>query len=425
LQITSPPVHVDAGRIGPPVARSTSPRSTPWPTAEEEKAKLFEQAQATAKRTQAQSQPSSKANVVAAVSGSQGASTLPTVSAGAALYSHALSSMGSKPTGNQVASGSGPESPTASAPAPVPPAPAPAPVTAPVPQYPTAEEEKAALRRYHEAKLAVDRTQNTVFSPTSEGPSGSPVPYDALYPSPSGSKTTSSDMPPPFNDPPSQQPAWLNEKEKLRRAYEAQDEARMQSEAAPSPISQMTPPLHITSSGSLPSFAGPSSSSSTMYEKEMLRGRHESQDSADGVSSSSPPKSPPTRASRSIPVPPATGNSRPLTAAEEKAQLRRKYMSEDQTPQSPTSNGTGPPNASSASSPPPLMPKPPKEYIRETREEDARVSRMADINNPASVMNGHQLTPSPSNDGFGLSPTSPTTSSPGPPPPLPPKVPLV
>jgi hypothetical protein len=413
------------------VARSTSPRSTPWPTAEEEKAKLFEQAQATAKRTQAQSQPSSKANVMAPVSGSQGSSTLPTVSAGAALYSHALSSMGSQPTGNQVASGSGPEPPTASAPAPVPPAPAPGPVKAPVPQYPTAEEEKAALRRYHEAKLAVDRTQNTAFSPTCEedpyqSSSGSPVPYDALYPSPSGSKTTSSDMPPPFKDPPSQQPAWLNEKEKLRRAYEAQDAARMQSEAAPPPISQMTPPLHITSSGSLPSFAGPSNSSSAMSEKETLRRRYEAQDSADGVSPSSP-KPPPARAARSIPVPPATGNSRPLTAAEEKAQLQRKYISEDQTPQSPTSNGTSTssPNAPSPSSPPPLMPKPPKEYIRETREEDARVSRIADINNPASNINGHQLTPSPSNDGFGLSPTSPTTSSPGPPPPLPPKVPLV
>jgi hypothetical protein len=91
------------------------------------------------------------------------------------------------------------------------------------------------------------------------------------------------------------------------------------------------------------------------------------------------PSRSPTGGSRPAPVPPASasGATRVLTAAEEKALLRSKYDVHDSnrkaTPQPP--NKASPPLAS-ASTPPPLMPRPPAEYIKETQEEDARLSRL-------------------------------------------------
>jgi len=96
-----------------------------------------------------------------------------------------------------------------------------------------------------------------------------------------------------------------------------------------------------------------------------------------------------------------------LSAAEEKALLRAKYEAQDSassgeapppmylngyvsalaSASSSAGGGGAPPSIGSSGmsytssprlgSPPPLLPRPPQEYIKETQEEDARVSRMA------------------------------------------------
>ncbi|KAG2106804.1 uncharacterized protein F5147DRAFT_224927 [Suillus discolor] len=410
-----------------------------WPTAEEEKIRLFDKAQATAKRTQAlgassHSRDSSEAN------GSPGLSkpsrSFSALSAGAALYQHAVSSMNKNPN----------TSPNTSAN--VSPAPSPPPSTSPkiVPHYPSAEEEKAALKRYQEAKLAVDRSQNTQYA-TREGISSSsaaPVAYDTLYPSSSISRSMSydaqpsgSDMPPPF-DGPNGQPQYLNEKEKLRRHHEAQDAAAM---AAQSPA-DMSPSYTAS-----PLYSPPAQSSvtSALSEKELLRRKFEEQD---GVAlAQQQPQPPPPRAvnGSSLPPPPvALGVSgfRPLTAAEEKAQLRAKYAAEEQQANgnvSASASGFIPHHRSPSSTafspppPPPLMPRPPAEYIQETQEEDARVRyydsiSMGTDNSPMRVGSpsakpGIQLDIRPFTPfSVGLyDPSSPAAQRPPPPPRLPPQ----
>ncbi|KAH9901429.1 hypothetical protein C8Q73DRAFT_786799 [Cubamyces lactineus] len=172
--------------------------------------------------------------------------------------------------------------------------------------------------------------------------------------------------------------------------------------------------------GSPPPFspsAAPSQPLSAFEEKEMLRRRYEMQDSAQR--NSAVPPTPPPRASqlmngprgRPPPTPPspnAPGSARPLTAAEEKARLKAMYEAEDRQmqrsppppvqvpgpptygvhvpyPSPPPSNGFHSTEVSERSlastavpttppPPPPLAPKPPREYIEETRAEDLRTS---------------------------------------------------
>ena len=450
---------------------STSTRAA-WPTAEEEKIRLFDKAQATAKRTQALGTYSGHSRESSETNGSSGTTkpsrSMSSISAGAALYQHAVSSMNKNPTSNTSPDASVDVSPARS---PDPPSPPLSTSSKIAPHYPSAEDEKAALKRYHEAKLAVDRSQNTQYA-TREGISSSsaPVAYDTLYPSTSMSRSESygapnqpggSDMPPPF-DGPNDRPHYLNEKERLRRQYEAQDAAALaaQSSAAPS---ELSPSYAISPSYSPP---GQSSVLSALSEKELLRRRYEEQDAAALAQQQHPP-TPPIRAingSRLPPLPPSGSGSRPLTAAEEKAQLRAKYAAEEQHANG-NSNGNGYASASASGStsalfppstdpsPPPLMPRPPVQYIQETQEEDARVRHYESIlsaglsrppaeyiyentirtgiDNPSVRIGSPLVRPGPGIQldirpftpfNVGLyDPSSPASQRPPPPPPLPPQ----
>lgn len=271
-----------------------------------------------------------------------------------------------------------------------------------IPVYPSAEEEKAAMRRFYEAKAAVDRTQETTFgiSPSTAG--SSPMPYDALYPNKPASppQPVNGGSPPPFA-PSSSQPSYLSEKERLRRDYEARDATAMGG-SPPAPPPHNAPPMSaVGSPGYQPPvpaatppavLAASAAMSSAAAEKEMLRRKFEAQDAG----AKGPPPTPPPRSGsfsagsrnmptppRSPPMPPGGGSgSRPLTAAEEKARLKAMYDSENRSGSPP--NGS-PPVQSTAPlpmingapfvappPPPPLAPKPPKEYIQETQEEDMR-----------------------------------------------------
>ncbi|KAI6103665.1 hypothetical protein F5141DRAFT_1132298 [Pisolithus sp. B1] len=400
-----------------PASTNVTPKKsiTPWPTAEEEKIRLYDQAQAIARRTQAlgtyspslHSRASSEANGLPRANsptrgGSGGvraaaASPSVTMSAGAALYQSGLSSMNSKSSNSNL------NNPRTS---PEPQQTATVSNSRHVPRYPTAEEEKAALKRYHEAKLAVDRSQNTQYASREGIITPAPVSYDMLYPpgassSSSGPVASSSyvgpaaDMPPPFEASGSQQQAYLTEKERMRRHYEALDAAPRASPPAPlgqGTFDQGSSPAYTAPA---PSYAAPPSMESELSEKEILRRRYAEQDAATFSQQQSSlqvyqlPPSPPARinGTRAHPIPPMVNGKKPLTAAEEKAQLKAKYEvearesnnsgsahghglstdSHTSTSHHPYANGSA-----SQGSPPPLMPRPPAEYIQETQEEDLR-----------------------------------------------------
>ncbi|KAG1827381.1 uncharacterized protein BJ212DRAFT_1474530 [Suillus subaureus] len=328
---------------------SPQPKGSPslhavWPTAEEEKVRLFDKAQAIAKRTQALG-ASSHSRESSEVNGSPGLSK----------------SSRSNPTSYTSPNASVDVSPSRS---PNPPSPPLSTSSKTVPHYRSAEEEKATLKRYQEAKLAVDRSQNTQYA-TREGISSSaaPVAYDTLYPSSSisrsasyGAQPSGSDMPPPF-DGPNGQPQYLNEKERLRRHHEAQDAAAMAAQS--SAAADMSPSYTAS-----PLYSPPARSSTTsaLSEKELLRRRFEEQDAA--ALAQQQPQSPPPRAVNGSRLPPTPvtpmSGSRPLTAAEEKAQLRAKYAAEEQQ-----ANGNVSASASGFNS---HHPSP-----SETQEQDARV----------------------------------------------------
>ncbi|KAF9242069.1 hypothetical protein BU15DRAFT_73000 [Melanogaster broomeanus] len=406
---------------------TTPKKSKRWPTAEEEKVRLYDKAQATAKRTQAygayspsiHSRSSSEANSPPPrekqfSSGSAAPSTA--ISAGAALYQQAVSSM-ARPSNSNLGnsshvSPSPPPSGSGSSPR-------------NVPHYPSAEEEKAALTRYYQAKLAVDRSQNTQYasregivgSSSSSAAAAAPIPYDSLYGG--SSQGDSSDMPPPFDSSgSSSQPHYLNEKERLRRQYEAQDAAALAAQA------QVQEPLEELHSS--PAYTSPPPAESGLSEKELLRRRYEEQDAAALAQQQQgqalqAPQPPPPRAngSRAPPVPPPVANGfKPLTAAEEKAQLRAKYEAEDggagsgltngsgfafQAHSHPYANATAIPNGSSNTTPPPLLPRPPAEYIQETQVEDMR----GRFYNTLSVDSDDTPTPLLSNPRLDIRPFTP------------------
>ena len=276
-----------------------------------------------------------------------------------------------------------------------------------MPHYPSAEEEKAALRRYREAKLAVDRSQNTQFAPREAGGAGSSdgpaalVSYDSLYPEPDG-YAGGSDIPPPFDSSGSgSQPQYLNEKERLRRQYEAQDAAVL---AAQAPAPAQDAPSHTAQ---VPSYAGPPPEENAgMLEKEILKRRLDEQERValllqqqqqqqqqqleraelllhrqqleqeHPTPSQTPPR---VNGSRAPPVPPTLNGFKPLTAAEEKAQLRAKYATEEQGMANghaldalPSRHPYASATPMSEPPPPPLLPRPPVEYIQETQEADIR-----------------------------------------------------
>lgn len=379
----------------------SSKKSSAWPTADMEKVRLYEHAQATAKRTQAygvtspsiHSRTSSETNSPGAreKSFSSGVVPGPAIPAGVALYKQAVSSISPN-----VDNDSGTPNSRVTPPSP------PSSISR-VPHYPSAEEEKAALRRYHEAKLAVDRNQNTQFVSREGIDAGSsagvtaPVDYDSLYPEPDGQgHAGGSDMPPPFDSPGgSSQPRYLNEKERLRRQYEARDAAAL---AAQSQAQRQEPPSTPTHVARASSYGGPPLEESGLSEKEILRRRLEEQDRVALLLQQQqqqqeqeqpvPPQTPSRMNSRingfrAPPVPPMVNGFKPLTAAEEKAQLRAKYEAEEQAsslnghaldatpPRHPYATAT-PTSEEPPPPPPPLMPRPPAEYIQETQEADIR-----------------------------------------------------
>lgn len=261
------------------------------------------------------------------------------------------------------------------------------------------------MRRFYEAKAAVDRTQETAFGVSPSTAGSSPMPYDALYPTKPASPVppVNGGTPPPFT-PSSSQPSYLSEKERLRRNFEALDAAAMGG-MPPALLPHNTPPM---SAVGLPGYQPPVRSatppavlaasaamSSAAAEKEMLRRKFEAQDVVTrGVANGPQPTPPPRSGSfsagsrtmptppRSPPVPPGSGSgSRPPTAAEEKARLKAMYDSENRA--GPPPNGSPPVQYMTPPMvngvpfvapppPPPLAPKPPKEYIQETQEEDMR-----------------------------------------------------
>ncbi|KAI0797479.1 hypothetical protein C8Q75DRAFT_2414 [Abortiporus biennis] len=436
-------VHSTHSSNRPSTAPGSNNAHKKWLTAEEEKERLFKQAQAAVQRAQGQeSEPSSPTlhgrSLSASASAQQSMSS-------AALYTQAMSSVHRNVSAGP-SSGSNPK--------PV--------VKAPTPQYPSADQEKAALRRYEEARAAVERNQGAFETPgdgpsSEEPPPTAPISYDALFPPnnvppvPSTNGVYSNGA---YNNPPAfqtssssqSQPSYITEKEKLRRAYEAQDAAALSVTKAspaisavgggfgmlPSPQSQQqqtfSPP---------PTNAALPPSSNPVSEKELLRRRFEAQDAAaaGAVPSSRTPPTPPPRTARSPgnslraalptprspPIPPAGPSGfQPLTAAEEKARLKAMYDSEhqQQTPQPysqqplPPANGAPPymvngTTHSYSPAVPPLAPRPPKEYIQETQEEDARTHaklQALDVAGAASValdLNG--------NPALTLRPFSPFT----------------
>ncbi|KAL4081284.1 hypothetical protein V8B97DRAFT_2020138 [Scleroderma yunnanense] len=407
--------------------KSTTPI---WPTAEEEKVRLYDQAQAIAKKTQAygayspslHSRASSEANAPPRVvtpprTGGGGGggvghvgmvSPSVPISAGAALYQSAVSSMNVRPgsSGMHASSSSGAQASQSSSG--VSPSQSQSSPSRNVPHYPSAADEKAALKLYSEAKRAVDRNQ-TMQMP--------PIAYEALYPSPGGGSSGAAgnaggetrgaqenvdpdkDLPPPFEASGSERPlqddnAHLNEKERLRRQYEAQD-AAANAALEQGSSAQVSSPAY-TSGGGLPSYAGPPAESG-LSEKEILRRHFEGQDAAASAvlaRQQSPPPFVPhvqTYQNQSPSPPPMRINGTrtqpvPPTINEEKAQLKAKYEAEERAAKGTRDMASGSTNGFSStyddlyasppsrhpyanggvlpSSPPPLMPQ--------TREEDIR-----------------------------------------------------
>lgn len=372
----------------PPTQTAVAKPKNRWLTAEEEKAKLFEAAQARVAITQGFGNTGSPAASLHGRSGS-----VASQSPASSPQMRALEPGPAPRTPPAQGSSSGANN--ASSPQ------TPVSTRSRVPVYASAEEEKAAMRRFYEAKAAVDRTQETAYGVSPMTAGSSPMPYDALYPAKPASPPPPANggSPPPFA-PSSSQPSYLSEKERLRRDYEARDAAAMGG-SPPAPPRHNTPPMSAVGSpgyqsqvpAATPSavLAASAAMSSAAAEKEMLRRKFEAQDA--GVKG--PPPTPPPRSGsfsagsrtmatppRSPPVPPGSSSgSRPLTAAEEKAQLRARYDSENRAGSPPNGSPVVQPIAPlkvngtsfvAPPPPPPLAPKPPKEYIQETQEEDMR-----------------------------------------------------
>ncbi|KAI0043385.1 hypothetical protein FA95DRAFT_1563354 [Auriscalpium vulgare] len=410
-------------RSNPPVP--PTPEVPRWPTAEEEKVRLFNEAQNNARVLQgyadSPTQPSHGRGESYDSSRSQphrGGQA--SISAGAALYSAAMSAVN-----RQQAASSGWQ---------------PQPTTPPAsmsarpqngPRLPTAAEEKEMLRRYHDASNAVQRHHEQYFGPgdgvmpSSSGYEGSDGGGSHYNPNLSRSLSATSaqsqyapipppdDLPPPwvpnveFQQP--QQP--LSEKERYRLAFEARDAAA--ARAGSQPPEPMGPPLDYYTATATPVPNGVSNSPTWNPTPPPGHG---------GL--------PPHVRARSPPAPPA-GSSRPLTAAEEKAMLKARYDAEAAPPQpapapapalapAPAPAPGTPPSFGSHSSsgqsqapatppaPPPLMPRPPAEYIQQTREADLRARDQDDPDSPLEPprMAGLDIG---GDDTFGLKlrPTSP------------------
>lgn len=381
------------------------PNATPpsWSSAEQEKQRLYDTAQSAVRRTQGPNYSPPPEST--------------TVSVGAALYSEAMHSVRREPQNTQ--SQSSPERNTA-----IPQYPPPQTEKEMVKRYYDA---KAAASRNQGSDYVEPISYDTLY-PSKPGmtsrPSNSEQPP---------SFASGQDDPPAFSSG-SQHPI-LSEKERLRRHYEAQD-AAASTVASPitsiqSPLYMPSPqPAHMPSPhphqfpttppqnvSPPPPLNNPPPPMNALAEKEMLRKKFEAEDAARHTQNQSTrmPPTTPTRSGSALPPtprvpsikanspgrpltateekarlaaryannspgsPPSTG--RPLTAAEEKAQLQAQYEARDQviSPsvqpqqiQSPVSAfSTVSPN-NTLPAPPPLKPRPPVDYINQTKAEDDR-----------------------------------------------------
>lgn len=408
-------------------------------SAKDEKALLYEKAQAAVQKTQRQAAPADGRTV----SGGSGSGINNT--AAAELYQQAMAGVNSNPNRNQPTlpyvsplSG-GTRKPPAS--------------TSNIPQHMTAEMEKAALKRYEEAKMAVERVHNSGYADPA-GPA--PIAYDSLYPKAGGSSATA-DAPPSFEASVSSAAAAalpmsaLAEKAALAERMRANDVQSASNQiAAPPPSFNVATAVGTNTAQQYMDAAA---------EKEAVRKKLEERD-ARAAAAAARKKSASTQqakqqqtslrngsvgsGARPTPTPPsnATPNKKVLTAAEEKALLQAKYEERDAKAQkkingctSHQNSSTTPPPSSSpqlpfqpqqnntAPTPPPLMPRPPAEYIQETQEEDARVSKIAIDGASVKLDEGEdevggvgEVYINGNGNGHGG-----VVKAPGPPPPLPPK----
>ena len=471
-------------------ARTTSParHSSDWLSAEEEKKRLYEKAQATARKTQARALAGGSPTEATSASTNQDIvnpytyTPAPSINSGVDLYKSAMknvkgplaaSAVASTPprvqsppiappqtsssqythiseystSGSGTSSGSHPPPPVASASA-----------------FPSAEEEKARLR-YEEAKRAVERHQTVVGgSPTSRydaswEPSPPPQPYGTpppqVYASASSQSITNGlqlarqpslrvpGSPPPFTPPVMGYTAEsdLPEKEKIKLAFARRDamltQQQMDMTSEPPPPDYGGPPPREP----LAAFSGPPPPASFVpltaaEEKAMLKAQYEAEEAtgragAGGSGMRSPPPEPPSY----------VGETRTLGAVEEKAYQQARMAGEQPVGASPpappprlksTPSASGSPrlpyltyqNTGSSVSdfaprdpsisagkqraasntnmpahgglgralsmavspppmpvipspaPPPLAPRPPKAYIQQTQEEDAKIRRL-------------------------------------------------
>ena len=407
--------HVDAG----PVLVGSNAQPPSWSTAEEEKQRLYEQAQAAVWRTQG-----------IAYSSPPETTTQP-ISVGAALYSDAMLSMRREPQDAQPHAS--PERNDV------------------MPQYPPPRDEKEMVKRYYDAKAAASRNQGQDYV------QAEPISYDALYPSnDSGMASQPSNLQQPFSYPPRQEdpPAFtsgsqhpiLSDKERMRRHYEAQDAAANSAVSPPltsiptpvympspqpsqtmSPYPQRIPTTPPQNNSPPPPVNSPPAPMNALAEKEMLRKRYEAEDAVRQAQNQSartpsrsgsalPPIPPPPSVQANSPGRPLTATEekaqlaaryannapaspptpgRPLTATEEKAQLNAQYEVRDQVVsppvqpqqiQSPASAFSNVSPNNTLPTPPPLKPRPPVDYINQTKEEDSRtLSQYLDLQRAGSM----------------------------------------
>ncbi|KAL6300503.1 hypothetical protein BKA93DRAFT_511906 [Sparassis latifolia] len=422
--------HAPSDASSTPPLSSTTAKSGPWPTAEDEKTRLFNQAQAAVLRTRGLVSSPSASSVSSghgrngSLNGSQ-SWMAPTSGSHGQMRSATYS-----PPGTANSSSASRQS---------------AAVKTAALHYASAEDEKAALRRYHEAKAAVDRTQGAAYGIVSPTPPSAPISYDALYlsntpkPSSSLSAPVVNGSTPPFV-PSSTQSSHPSDEG--RRAYEAQNAARTPN---------VTRISSIGTAGFTLTTPDQPSTTGAAAEKEKLRRKFEAQDTAALTSGppappprygAPPPTPPPSQGSRPTPTPPRSppvsphaSGSRPMTAAEEKARLRAMYEASDQgaRPNDMSSYPSPPPTGvhrhdesafGASAAPPPLLPRPPKEYIQETQEEDIRTYAEIEAIDKDPARAGPQKAEvllSSFNAGLVDSYGNPVPA-PGPPPPLPPKV---
>jgi len=302
-----------------------------------------------------------------------------------------------------------------------------------IPQYLTAEQEKAALKRYEEARSAVDRLQNQ------------PIAYDSLYPKVGGasSSVSSPDAPPSFEASVSSVAVAVGPMTAAQEKAVLAERMRAADNQHSTQLSNLPPSFsYATVSPPASSSGNPLPQKEFMEaaaEKEAMRKKMEARDASRKKSSGMtiPSRNASfTTGTRPTPTPPPmsppiSNATAVMSAAEEKALLKAKletkaskrepFTHRQQAPQ-PYSSGMMPVTLPATEAPPPLMPRPPAAYIQETREEDERVSKIAiDGANLRFDTDGSEGSSVYTNGHVPGQGQSRALRAPGSPPPLPPK----